>query len=38
MRLRAMGLDHLGHAPVDLPQAQRDGLAKVAWPVPLEAS
>ncbi len=34
--LRAMGLDHLGHAPVELPQAQRDGLAKVAWPVPLE--
>ncbi|MFI6903059.1 hypothetical protein ACIBKY_17485 [Nonomuraea sp. NPDC050394] len=30
--LRAAGLDHLGHPPVTLPQAQRDALAKVAWP------
>lgn len=30
--LRAMGLDHLGHPLVELPKAQRDALAKVAWP------
>jgi len=30
--LRAMGLDHLGHPPVDLPKAQREALAKVYWP------
>lgn len=30
--LGAMGRDHLGHPPVDLPKAQREALAKVAWP------
>jgi Holliday junction resolvasome RuvABC endonuclease subunit len=30
--LRAAGLDHLGHPPVNLPKAQREALAKVAWP------
>jgi Holliday junction resolvasome RuvABC endonuclease subunit len=30
--LRAAGLDHLGHALFDLPAAQRERLAKVAWP------
>lgn len=30
--LRAMGLDHLGHPIVDLPQVQRAALDKVAWP------
>jgi Holliday junction resolvasome RuvABC endonuclease subunit len=30
--LRAMGLEHLGHPPVSLPQVQRDALAKVDWP------
>lgn len=30
--LRWAGLDRLGHAEFPLPQAQRDRLAKVAWP------
>jgi Holliday junction resolvasome RuvABC endonuclease subunit len=30
--LRAAGLEHLGHPIVDLPKAQREALAKVAWP------
>ncbi|MGV9779731.1 hypothetical protein [Streptosporangium sp. NPDC003464] len=30
--LRAAGLDALGHPLVDVPKAQRDALAKVAWP------
>lgn len=30
--VRAMGLDALGHPQVELPKAQRDALAKVAWP------
>ncbi|GGS88259.1 hypothetical protein ACFFV7_51120 [Nonomuraea spiralis] len=30
--LRAAGLDHLGHPPVDLPKGQREALAKVDWP------
>lgn len=30
--LRAMGLDHLDHPPVALPQVQRAALDKVAWP------
>jgi len=30
--LRAAGLDALGHPVVDVPKAQRDALAKVAWP------
>lgn len=30
--LALMGLDHLGHPVVDLPQAHRQALAKVAWP------
>jgi Holliday junction resolvasome RuvABC endonuclease subunit len=30
--LRLMGLDALGHPQIDLPKAQRDALAKVAWP------
>lgn len=30
--LRAMGLDHLGHAPVSLPQTHRDALVRVDWP------
>ncbi|MFD0854158.1 hypothetical protein ACFQ07_18115 [Actinomadura adrarensis] len=30
--LRAMGLDHLGHAPVTLPKTHRNALAKVEWP------
>ncbi|WP_067184530.1 Holliday junction endonuclease [Microtetraspora niveoalba] len=30
--LRAMGLDQLGHPVIELPKAQRDALAKVAWP------
>jgi crossover junction endodeoxyribonuclease RuvC len=40
--LYAMGLDHLGHAPLPVPQSQRAALDSVAWPaalpVPLEAS
>ena len=24
--------DHLGHPPVDLPKANREALAKIAWP------
>ena len=30
--LRAMGMDALGAPLVDLPAAQRDAMAKVAWP------
>lgn len=30
--LRAMGLDHLGCPPVDLPKAQRAALDKITWP------
>ena len=30
--LRLMGLDALGHPAVELPKAQREALAKVAWP------
>lgn len=30
--LRCAGLDALGHAPVELPEAQRAALAKVQWP------
>lgn len=30
--LRAAGLDHLGHAPVDMPKAQRVALDKAIWP------
>ena len=30
--LRAAGLDALGHPLFPMPQAQRDALAKVAWP------
>lgn len=30
--LRAMGLDHLGHPIVKLPEAQRAALLKVRWP------
>jgi Holliday junction resolvasome RuvABC endonuclease subunit len=30
--LAAAALDHLGHPIVDLPKAQREALAKVAWP------
>ncbi|GAA3441033.1 Holliday junction endonuclease [Planomonospora venezuelensis] len=30
--LRAAGMEALGHPVVDLPKAQRDALAKVAWP------
>lgn len=30
--MRSMGLDWLGHPLVELPKAQRDALAKVAWP------
>lgn len=30
--LRAAGMEALGHPIVDLPQAQRAALAKVAWP------
>lgn len=30
--LRAMGLDHLGHPPVDLPKVQREAIDKVTWP------
>lgn len=30
--LRAAGLETLGHPLVNLPSAQRDALAKVAWP------
>jgi Holliday junction resolvasome RuvABC endonuclease subunit len=30
--LRHMGLDHLGHAPVDLPAAQRASLKVPTWP------
>ncbi|MFB4275799.1 crossover junction endodeoxyribonuclease RuvC [Nonomuraea sp. MTCD27] len=36
--LRAMGLDALGHAVVELPKAQRDALGKVAWPETAVAS
>lgn len=32
--LRAAGLDWYEHAEIVMPQAQRDRLAKVAWPVP----
>jgi crossover junction endodeoxyribonuclease RuvC len=31
--LCAMGMDHLGHPIVELPQTHRRTLAKVAWPV-----
>lgn len=30
--LRAMGLDHLGHPPADLPETHRAALKRVAWP------
>ncbi|OPG13751.1 hypothetical protein B1L11_06800 [Microbispora sp. GKU 823] len=30
--LRAAGLEYLGHPLLELPKAQRDALAKVAWP------
>lgn len=30
--LRAMALDHLGHALADMPKAHRDALAAVDWP------
>ena len=30
--LRAMGLDHFGSPPVDLPKVNREALGKVAWP------
>lgn len=29
--LAAMGADHLGHPPAEVPQAQRTALAKVEW-------
>lgn len=31
--LRALGLDHLGHAVVELPAVHRQALDKVAWPI-----
>ncbi|MFI7449575.1 hypothetical protein ACIBQX_18910 [Nonomuraea sp. NPDC049714] len=36
--LRAAGLDHLGHPLVTLPKAQREALAKVAWPQAVNAA
>lgn len=36
--LRAMGMDALGAPLVDLPAAQRDAMAKVAWPGDLVAA
>ncbi len=30
--LRAMGLDHLGHPPLQLPAGHRQALAKAQWP------
>lgn len=35
--LAAAGAEHFGHPLVQLPQAQRDALAKVQWPQPIGA-